>query len=121
MQANVLKFRWVQPFRGVMVSDRQISAPPSVDRTSPVTGLIRGSHSGSNFDPRRIVPTVKDEARSPCLHGSGMDPDLIFAAPILSPYDEREALADDIHLTGRPLGDAGCAICPAIYLRGDCR
>src|SRR6202171_861372 len=34
---------------GEMVSDRQISAPQSVDRTSSFTGLILGNHSGSNL------------------------------------------------------------------------
>jgi hypothetical protein len=47
------------------------------------------------FDPRRIVPTVKDKARIRRLHGSGVDPDLIFAIPILSPYDESKMLTDD--------------------------
>ena len=97
VQANVLKFRWVQPFRGVMVSDRQISAPPSVDRTSPVTGLIRGSHSGSDLSRGGIVPTFKSEGRIRRLHGARMDPDLVFAIPVLAPYDESKALADDIY------------------------
>jgi hypothetical protein len=79
-----------------MVSDRQISAPPSVDRTSSLR-LDPWQPFGKQFDPRRILPAVKDEARARGLHGSGVDPDLIFAIPILSPYDEGEALADDIH------------------------
>jgi len=37
------------------------------------------------------------EATDGVLHGSGVDPDLIFAIPIISPYDEGKALADDIH------------------------
>src|ERR1700730_2631856 len=85
---------------GEIVSDRQISASRRSPRSSSLTGLIRGSHSGSNFDPRRIVPTVKDEARVRGLHGSGVAPDLTFAIPILSPYDEGKALLDDIHRRG---------------------
>jgi hypothetical protein len=83
-----------------MVSDRQIFGSAKCRSNVVAHRLDPWEPLGKQFDPRRIVPTVKDEARSPCLHGSGMDPDLIFAAPILSPYDEREALADDIPFDG---------------------
>jgi hypothetical protein len=39
---------------------------------------------GKQADPRRIVSTVKDEARAQRSYGSGVNPDLIFAIPILS-------------------------------------
>jgi hypothetical protein len=52
---------------------------------------------GEQFDPRRIVPAIKNEVRARPLHGSGLNPDLIFAVAILAPYNEGETLADDIH------------------------
>ena len=98
VQANVVKFGRVHPFGNVGDGEREADLGFAKCRSNVVAHRRDPWQPfGKQFDPRRIVPTVKEEARDRGLHGSGVDPDLIFAIPILSPYDEREALADDIH------------------------
>ena len=97
MQANVLKFRWVHPFRNGRDGERQTDFGSAKCRSNLVVhGLDPWEPFGKQFDQRFVLPAIKNKARARRLYGSGVDPDLIFAIPIFSPDDESEVFADDI-------------------------
>ena len=123
VQANVLKFGRVHPLGNGVHGEREADFGSEKVRSEFVAHrLDPWQPFGKQSDPLRIVPTVKDEARARGLHGSGVDPDLIFAIPILSPYNEGEALADDIHQRGLIIwGACRLPICPARCLLDDSR
>ena len=98
VQTNVLKFGRVHPFGNGGDGEREADFGSEKVRSEFVAHrLDPWQPFGKQSDPLRIVPTVKDEARARGLHGSGVDPDLIFAIPIVASRNQGEALEDDIH------------------------
>jgi hypothetical protein len=98
VQANVLKFGRAHPFGNGGDGEREADFGSAKRRSNLIAHrLDPWQQFGKQLDQRCFLPAIKNKATARRTYGARMDSDLIFAIPILSPYDEGKALADDIH------------------------